>query len=86
MRSVTVRIDDRLLSDAKMFAAQRGQTLGSVVEEALRQMLDRTEEAGERPRADFPVCGEEGGQPLVDVSPEGLKRLLFEEDIERYAR
>ncbi|MEV5706246.1 DUF6364 family protein [Actinoallomurus sp. NPDC052274] len=86
MRRTTVRIDDQLLADAKAFAAQHGRSLNSVVEDALRQMLNRTEAAGARPRVELPVCGEEGGRPLVDVSPEGLKRLLLDEDIERYRK
>ncbi|WP_460353170.1 DUF6364 family protein [Actinoallomurus acanthiterrae] len=86
MRRTTVRIDDQLLADAKAFAAQHGRSLNSVVEDALRQMLNRTEEAGERPQVELPVCGEEGGRPLIDVSPDGLKEFLLDEDSERYLR
>jgi hypothetical protein len=84
MRRTTVRIDDELLADAKAFAARRGRSLNSVVEDALRQMLKRTSEAGERPRAELPVWGEEGGHPLIDTSPEGLKAFLDKEDVEHF--
>jgi len=35
----TVRLDERLLREAKRFAAQRGRTFTSVLEDALRQFL-----------------------------------------------
>jgi hypothetical protein len=41
----TVNIDDRLLQTAKEFAAARNQTLGSVVEDALRRELSRQRSA-----------------------------------------
>jgi hypothetical protein len=84
MRRTTVRIDDELLADAKAFAAQRGRSLNSVLEDALRQMLNRTASSAERPYVELPVYGEEGGSALVDMSPEGLKEFLLQDDIERY--
>jgi plasmid stability protein len=85
MRRTTVRIDEEVLADAKAFAARHGRSLNSVMEDALRQMLGRAATSGERPPVELPVYGEEGGRPLVDVSPEGLKELQDQEDIERYA-
>jgi plasmid stability protein len=80
VRRTTVRIEDELLADAKAFAARHGRSLNSVVEDALRQMLNRADKAAEQPRAELPVYGEEGGQPLIDMSPEGLKEFLDKED------
>lgn len=80
-----MRIDEELLADAKAFAARHGRSLNSVMEDALRQMLSRAATSGERSAVELPVYGEEGGRPLVDVSPEGLKELLDQEDIERYS-
>ena len=80
-----MRIDDELLADAKAFAAQRGRSLNSVLEDALRQMLNRAASSAERPYVELPVYGEEGGSPLVDMSPEGLKEFLLQDDIERYS-
>jgi hypothetical protein len=84
MRRTTVRIDDQLLADAKAFAARHGRSLNSVVEDALRQLLNRRAGLGERERVELPVYGEEGGHPLIDMGPEGVKRLLEDEDLERY--
>ena len=37
----TVRLDDRLLADAKRYAAQSGRTLTSLIDEGLREVLAR---------------------------------------------
>lgn len=79
-----MRIDDELLADAKAFAARHGRSLNSVMEDALRQMLNRAGTSDERSYVELPVYGEEGGRPLIDASPEGLKELLLEDDAERY--
>ncbi|MEJ7670143.1 MAG: type II toxin-antitoxin system VapB family antitoxin [Casimicrobiaceae bacterium] len=44
----TVRLDERLLAEAKKYAAESGRTLTSVLEDALRQTLVRRRA---RPRA-----------------------------------
>lgn len=44
----TVRLDERLLREAKQFAARNGRTLTSVIDDALRQFLSRREAPGER--------------------------------------
>jgi plasmid stability protein len=85
MRRTTVRIDDELLADAKAFAARHGRSFNSVMEDALRQLLNRAAASDERSYVELPVYGEEGGSPLLDASPEGLKTLQDEEDVERYA-
>lgn len=79
-----MRIDDELLANAKAYAARHGRSLNSVVEDALRQLLNTAGEAGERLCVELPVCGEEGGRPLIDVSPEGLKEFLDKEDAEHF--
>lgn len=61
----TVSIDDELLAAARRRAAERGQTLGQVVEDALRHELVR------RPRdlPPLPVLEGTGGlRPGVDLS------------------
>ena len=45
----TVRLDDRLLADAKRYAAQSGRTLTSLIDEGLRDVLARRA-APSRPR------------------------------------
>jgi plasmid stability protein len=85
MRRTTVRIDDQLLADAKAFAAQHGRSLNSVMEDALRQLLNRTKEGGARPHVELPVfTGEAGLQPGVALTPAYLKELLLEEDVTHY--
>lgn len=79
-----MRIDDELLADAKAFAARHGRSLNSVMEDALRQMLNRVTATDERTDVVLPVYGNPNDTPLVDTSPEGLKGLLEEDDIERY--
>lgn len=45
-----MRLDERLLRDAKAFAARNGRTLTGVIEDALRQFLSRpTAHRAERP-------------------------------------
>ena len=44
----TLRLDERLLRDAKQFAARNGRTLTAVVDDALRQFLSRPSRLGER--------------------------------------
>ncbi|MEV0404654.1 hypothetical protein [Actinoallomurus sp. NPDC050550] len=78
-----MQIDGQLLADAEAFAAEHDRSLDSVVEDALRLMPHRAKEAAERPKIDLPVCGGEAGLPGVELTPEYLKELLLEEDIER---
>ena len=47
----TVRLDDRLLADAKRYAAQSGRTLTALIDEGLREVLAR----GAAPRQAAPV-------------------------------
>lgn len=44
----TVRLDERLLAEAKKYAAESGRTLTSILEDALRETLARRRT---RPRA-----------------------------------
>jgi len=74
----TVNIDDELLASAKVLAARTHRTIGSVLEEALRKMLDET---AEHPAAvtlpDFSYVG--GLRPGVDLyDKESMAQLLGE--------
>ena len=44
----TIRLDDRLLTEAKIYAAESGRTLNALVEDALREALARRRQAGAR--------------------------------------
>jgi hypothetical protein len=59
----TVRLDERLLREAKQFAARNGRTLTAVIDDALRQLLARAET---RPAArPFRIRAFKGGTGLA---------------------
>lgn len=76
----TVAVDDHLLAAAKERARARGQTLGQVVEDALRRELARSAKA--EPAVEIPVfrgCG--GPRPGVDLrSNRALAEVLDGDD------
>lgn len=75
----TIRIDDELLSRAKVLAARTGQSLTKLVEDALRQMLERVDD---RPRPEpfsMPTFCGEGVQPGVDLDDSASLWDLTEE-------
>ncbi len=63
----TVRIDDDLLRAAKQYAAQHDQTLTSLVEDALRQLLARQEAAPAREIVQLITDSGNGLQPGIDL-------------------
>jgi hypothetical protein len=65
----TVRLDDRLLSQAKAEAARRGETLTSLIERGLRLVLAGRRGTAARRRVELPVCKAGGGtRPGVDLN------------------
>jgi hypothetical protein len=61
-------MEDELLRRAKETAAKRNTTLTAILEQALREWLDRQRRGKQRPRIDLPLsrCG--GGlRPGVDL-------------------
>lgn len=64
----TVTIDDELLASAKRLALAGNRSLGSVLEDALREMLARHARQEREPvTLDLPVYGNPGDAPLVDI-------------------
>jgi hypothetical protein len=64
----TVRMEDDLLRRAKEIAAQRDTTLTAILEQALREWLDRQRRNRRRRRVNLPVSGSGGGLlPGVDL-------------------
>ncbi len=61
----TVRIDDRLLVEAKTLAAMSGRTLNEIIEDALREAFARRDRAGLR--AELPVFRSVRVMPGVDL-------------------
>jgi Arc/MetJ family transcription regulator len=62
----TIKIDDALLAEAKLRAAQSGRTLNSLVEDALREAFARRD-AGDVERQELPVFRGSRLQPGADL-------------------
>jgi hypothetical protein len=63
----TVRLDDDLLREVKRYAVDRGTTLTSVLEQALREMLARRRRLDRAERPALPTFAGRGLQPGVDL-------------------
>lgn len=75
----TVRLDDRVLAEAKKYAAETGRTLTSVLEDALRETLARRSARAEgiRPVRLRTVKGD-GVRPGVDLDDTAALLALME--------
>jgi hypothetical protein len=81
----TVRLDDDLLARAKAYAALRNQSLTSVLEDALRALLQRHVDQADRSEVKIDVFFGDGLLPGVDLdSSARLHELLDEDQAERY--
>ena len=74
----TIRIDDQLLIEVKQLAAQSGQTLTAIIEDALRQMLARRKQSAERPLIRLETVSGNGPQPGVDLDDSAALLDLME--------
>ena len=63
----TIRLDDRLLAEAKRYAAESGRTLTGLIEDALREVLARRHRRPARERVRLTTVGGTGTQPGVDL-------------------
>lgn len=78
----TVRLDERLLREAKALAAQERRTLTAVIDDALRQFLARrSAPRGKRPPVKLITFGEGGLRPGVDLDDTAALIELMEEDL-----
>jgi Bacterial antitoxin of type II TA system, VapB len=83
----TVRLDEALLGQAKAYAARHGRTLTSVLEDALRELLNRHEASTDRPRVTLDVFHGTGLMPGIEIDRGArLHDLLDAEDAERLRR
>ncbi|MEZ5330566.1 MAG: ribbon-helix-helix protein, CopG family [Thermoanaerobaculia bacterium] len=73
----TVRLPDELLRDAKRLAQQSDRTLTTVIETALRQLLDQ-ERRAQRPRPPLPTFKGRGLQAGVDLDDSAALLALME--------
>ena len=86
-----MRIDETLLNEAKAYAARNGRSLNSVMEDALRQLLNRSTEVAGRPRIELITSDREVGfQPHVQArldAGEKLEHIAYDlDDEEGYGR
>lgn len=63
----TIRLDDKLLHQVKIFAARSGKSLTSVIEDALREMLSRQNAQKQRKPVKLPTFKGDGLQPGIDL-------------------
>lgn len=81
----TVSISDELLAAAKQRARERGQTLGEVVDAALRRELSQA--GPPRQRAPVPVFrGGTGPRPGIDLTSNRALHETLDEGLELDAR
>lgn len=72
----TVRLPDELMREVKKLAAESDRTIASVIEDALRQLLERRPE-GKVSARPLPVDGEVGLCPGVDLADgRALREIL----------
>jgi len=79
----TVRLDDRLLEQAKREARRRGDTLTALITEGLRLVLaGSTPGTSQRPlRVQLPVCRVGGGvRPGIDLDNSADVLKVMEDD------
>src|SRR5215468_1384233 len=77
MHRTTFRIDEEILAEAKALAARQHRSLNSVMEEALRRMINSAHERETRPRVTLPTSGTPG---VPHPTWEQIKEILEEED------
>jgi len=76
----TIRLDDELLKRAKQQAQLRGKTLTQLIEEALRETLERREKPAPRAPVRLITSGEGGLQPGVDLDDSASLLDVMEDD------
>ncbi|HSK50918.1 MAG TPA: CopG family transcriptional regulator [Solirubrobacterales bacterium] len=78
----TVRLEDALMREAKVRAAEEGITLTQLIAEALRDRLAGMRgEAGTRAAVELASYGKGGLRPGVDLSDNRAVRDLMDEDL-----
>ncbi len=74
----TIKIDDRLLAEAKTYAARSGRTLNAVVEDALRESLARHARKPDRRKVELPTFSGSRLAPGVDLDDSAALLDLME--------
>ena len=77
----TVRLDDALVREAKVRAAEQGITFTQLIDESLRERLaTRSAEIGGEP-VELPAFGGGGLRPGVDLSDNRATRDLMDNEL-----
>jgi hypothetical protein len=77
----TVRLDDALVKQAKIRAAEQGITFTQLIDESLRERLAaRSAEKGSKP-LELPAFGAGGLRPGVDLSDSRATRDLMDDEL-----
>ncbi|HEX9570260.1 MAG TPA: DUF6364 family protein [Rhodospirillales bacterium] len=74
----TIRLDDRLLVEAKAYAAKTGRTLTGLIEDALRQVLDHRRRPGGARRIKLKTVHGTGVQPGIDLDDSAALEELMD--------
>jgi hypothetical protein len=77
MRTI-IRLDDDLLTEAKLYAARSGKTLTAAIEDALREALARPQQAARREPVRLTTVAGHGLQPNVDLDDSAALLGLME--------
>ncbi|RIQ34753.1 ribbon-helix-helix protein, CopG family [Jiangella rhizosphaerae] len=81
----TVRLDEDLMRQVKEYAARKNQTITSVLEDGLRQLLERDRRDVDGPRADLIVFTGDGLHVGIDLDDRSTWAELAEaEDAEHF--
>lgn len=75
----TIRLDSRLLAEAKKLAAETHRTLTSVIEDALRALLHRRVEAAKRTKFRAKTFRGDGLRAGVDLDDNAALRDLLDD-------
>ncbi len=87
MHRTTIRLNEHLLVQVKAYAVERRTSLTAVIEEALRvHLADATAATQPKRRVRLPVSKQKGGFAPGIKSWDDVKRVLEEQEIEKFQR
>jgi Arc/MetJ family transcription regulator len=75
----TIRLDERLLAEAKQYSARTGRTLTAVIEDALRAALAHSKQSKKSAPVRMPTFRGDGLQPGVDLDDTAALLGLMDE-------
>lgn len=80
----TIRLDDYLLAEAKMYAARKGVTLTAVIEDALRQTLAQQDQVESGKPVRLSTVTGNGLQPGVDLDDSAALLAIMDESSDSF--